>query len=278
MIVLSNVAAPTDGIRLAQGQVIAYIESESVGEGELTVAESSVTWISSISGQGFSLTYPSIILHAISRDPSVFPEECIYVLADAKRSDIGIQTIEESVSSAQNITGNGTEEQTEFSEESEENGHDHDDDDDDKAHLAIRFSPQDKSIFGLERFYKTVSSVHFSEELRLDNRVSLVKYTHVLVLWIHRFWDAEIQNIYQQMCECQGLNPDEGDDFSDEFTMDPDSEFLEGRSDEEDDERHAGEGDHENILHFQNISTNMNRHETNGDRGNMSGSEQMDEG
>ncbi|VIO89970.1 Uncharacterized protein BM_BM9595 [Brugia malayi] len=68
MIVLSNVAVPTDGIRLIQGQVTAYIESESAGEGELTIAESSVTWISNISGQGFSLTYPSIILHAVSRE------------------------------------------------------------------------------------------------------------------------------------------------------------------------------------------------------------------
>lgn len=34
-----------------------------------------------------------------------------------------------------------------------------------------------------------------------------------------------VQNIYQQMCECQELNPDEGDDFSDDFTMDPEGDF-----------------------------------------------------
>uniref|UniRef100_A0AAF5PMU7 Methylosome subunit pICln n=1 Tax=Wuchereria bancrofti TaxID=6293 RepID=A0AAF5PMU7_WUCBA len=236
MIVLSNVAVPTDGIRLIQGQVTAYIESESAGEGELTIAESSVTWISNISGQGFSLTYPSIILHAVSRDPSVFPEECIYVLADAKGSDIGIQSTEESVSSAHN--GNGIEEQAEFDEKRGENGcgddiDDDGDDDDDKAHLAIRFSPQDKTI---------------------------------------------LQNIYQQMCECQELNPDEGDDFSDDFTMDPDGDFSENKSDEEGDyEGNDGEGD-QNTLYFQNISTNMRRHETNGDHGDAFGSEQMDEG
>uniref|UniRef100_A0A8R1TQB1 Methylosome subunit pICln n=1 Tax=Onchocerca volvulus TaxID=6282 RepID=A0A8R1TQB1_ONCVO len=222
MIVLSNVAAPTDGIRLIQGQVTAYIESESAGEGELTVSESSVTWISNISGQGFSLTYPSIILHAVSRDPSVFPEECIYVLADAKGSDIGIQSTEESVSSVQNVTANG------IDVEAAENGCDDDDDgnddDDDKAHLAIRFAPQDI-----------------------------------------------MQNIYQQMCECQELNPDEGDDFSDDFTMGPDD-------DEEDYEGDGGEGDHPNILHFQNISSDMHRHETNGDQRYTFDSEQMDEG
>ncbi|VDK85035.1 unnamed protein product [Litomosoides sigmodontis] len=234
MIVLSNVVAPTDGIRLIQGQVTAYIESESAGEGELTVSESSVTWISSISGQGFSLTYPSIILHAISRDASVFPEECIYVLADAKGSDIGIQSSEESVSTAQSVTGNGIEEQAEFDEGRAENGFGDnygDDDDDDKMHLAIRFAPQDKTI---------------------------------------------LQNIYQQMCECQELNPDEGDDFSDDFTMDPEGDFSENKSDEEDNERN-GPGD-QNTIYFRNTSTNVHRHEANGDQSDASGSERMEEG
>ncbi|OZC05461.1 Nucleotide-sensitive chloride conductance regulator, partial [Onchocerca flexuosa] len=106
----------------------------------------SVTWISNISGQGFSLTYPSIILHAVSRDPNVFPEECIYVLADAKGSDIGIQSTEESVSSVQNVAANGNEEAGENGCDDDGDGND-DDDDDDKAHLAIRFAPRDKSIF-----------------------------------------------------------------------------------------------------------------------------------
>uniref|UniRef100_A0A1I7VIR2 Methylosome subunit pICln n=1 Tax=Loa loa TaxID=7209 RepID=A0A1I7VIR2_LOALO len=242
MIVLSNVAAPTDGIRLVQGQVTAYIESECAGEGELTVAESSVTWISNISGQGFSLTYPSIILHAISRDPNVFPEECIYMLADAKGSDIGIQNTEESVSSAQGVTGNGTEEQAEFygarvrngySDDADDDDDDGGDGDDDKAHLAIRFSPHDKTI---------------------------------------------LQNIYQQMCECQELNPDEGDDFSDDFAMEPEWDFSDSKSDEEEDCEGNGEGDHQNTLHFQNTPTNMHRHETNGDQEDAFGSEQMDEG
>ncbi|KAL3991047.1 Regulator of volume decrease after cellular swelling family protein [Acanthocheilonema viteae] len=242
MIVLCNVVVPTDGVRLIQNQVTAYIESESAGEGELTISESSVTWVSSISGRGFSLTYPSIILHAISRDPSVFPDECIYVLADAKGSDIGIQNSERSVSSAQHV-GSGIEEQAELDEERVENGFgddigddndddDADDDDDDKVHLAIRFAPQDKTI---------------------------------------------LQNIYQQMCECQGLNPDEGDDFSDDFTLGPEGDFSDNKSGEEDYEEN-GEEEDQNTLYFRGMSTNMYRHETNGDERNASGSEQMDEG
>lgn len=67
-------------------------------------------------------------------------------------TDLGIQSTEGSMSSAQHIIGNGTEEQTEFDEERAENGcsdntdDDDGDDDDDKAHLAIRFAPQDKTI------------------------------------------------------------------------------------------------------------------------------------
>ncbi|PIO66592.1 Nucleotide-sensitive chloride conductance regulator [Teladorsagia circumcincta] len=47
---------------------------------------SQVTWICRSSGLGFSLTYPSIILHAVSTDLSTFPHECIYVLVDASKS------------------------------------------------------------------------------------------------------------------------------------------------------------------------------------------------
>ena len=47
---------------------------------------SSVTWTSRTSGTGFSLSYPSIILHAVSTDLSSFPHECLYVLVDASKS------------------------------------------------------------------------------------------------------------------------------------------------------------------------------------------------
>uniref|UniRef100_A0A0K0D6S2 Methylosome subunit pICln n=1 Tax=Angiostrongylus cantonensis TaxID=6313 RepID=A0A0K0D6S2_ANGCA len=86
MIILSEVCQPADGVRLTQPQVVAYMENESVGEGTLCVAESQVTWICRTSGLGFSLTYPSIILHAISTDISTFPYECVYIVVDASKS------------------------------------------------------------------------------------------------------------------------------------------------------------------------------------------------
>lgn len=45
MIVLSNVVAPTDGIRLIQGQVAAHIDDETAGEGELIVAERYIIFV-----------------------------------------------------------------------------------------------------------------------------------------------------------------------------------------------------------------------------------------
>uniref|UniRef100_A0A183FC31 Methylosome subunit pICln n=1 Tax=Heligmosomoides polygyrus TaxID=6339 RepID=A0A183FC31_HELPZ len=42
---------------------------------------------------GFSLTYPSIILHAVSTDLSTFPHECIYVLVDASKSGTASVTV-----------------------------------------------------------------------------------------------------------------------------------------------------------------------------------------
>ena len=44
---------------------------------------SRLSWCDLASGKGFSLEYPSISLHAISRDTSQFPQECIYCMMDS---------------------------------------------------------------------------------------------------------------------------------------------------------------------------------------------------
>ncbi|MFH4983719.1 hypothetical protein AB6A40_010428 [Gnathostoma spinigerum] len=148
MILLSNVCVPDEGVRVIQGQVIAFLEDVSCGEGTLTIAESSVTWISQTSGQGFSLTYPSIILHAVSRDQTAFPHECLYVLVDAGKTDLNLPPDDSS---------DCMDRETE--------------DEEDVKQVQIRFVPLDRSCLPL---------------------------------------------LYRQMCECQELNPDENDDFSDE--------------------------------------------------------------
>lgn len=42
-----------------------------------------VSWRDVTSGEGFSLEYPHISLHAVSRDLSSFPHECLYLMLDA---------------------------------------------------------------------------------------------------------------------------------------------------------------------------------------------------
>ncbi|WKY06249.1 hypothetical protein Q1695_006445 [Nippostrongylus brasiliensis] len=170
MIILSEMSEPSSGVRLTQPQVVAYMEGQSIGEGRLCVAESQVTWICRTSGLGFSLTYPSIILHAISTDLSTFPHECIYVLVDAskseprRRQDIPLYTAAE----ARNVQDLKLADE-ELANEGSESG---DDDDDEGAkNVVIRFVPADLSV---------------------------------------------LQQIYTEMCNCQELNPDENDDYTDE--------------------------------------------------------------
>jgi len=44
---------------------------------------SCVTWLSD-NGEGFTLNYPNISLHAISRDQNAFPKPCLYVMFEGK--------------------------------------------------------------------------------------------------------------------------------------------------------------------------------------------------
>lgn len=45
---------------------------------------SRLSWVNSSSGQGFSLEYPHIALHAVSRDLQAYPSECLYILIDTE--------------------------------------------------------------------------------------------------------------------------------------------------------------------------------------------------
>lgn len=44
---------------------------------------SCVAWISG-AGQGFTLEYKKISLHAVSRDLTAFPHECLYLMVEGK--------------------------------------------------------------------------------------------------------------------------------------------------------------------------------------------------
>ncbi|KAK7160597.1 hypothetical protein R3I93_008295 [Phoxinus phoxinus] len=88
MVVLKSLPPPSEGVRLQQAETTAVLGGKRLGSGTLFVAEAHLSWFDG-SGMGFCLEYPSISLHAISRDLSSFPEEHLYVMVNAKLDDEG---------------------------------------------------------------------------------------------------------------------------------------------------------------------------------------------
>ncbi|EFN80649.1 methylosome subunit pICln [Harpegnathos saltator] len=84
MVVLSNFLTPQEGIRHEEQNTTVYINDREVGKGTFYITESVLSWVNSDTQQGFSLEYPHISLHAISRDEQVHPRQCLYVMVDGK--------------------------------------------------------------------------------------------------------------------------------------------------------------------------------------------------
>uniref|UniRef100_A0A3Q3W4P7 Methylosome subunit pICln n=1 Tax=Mola mola TaxID=94237 RepID=A0A3Q3W4P7_MOLML len=80
---LKNLYPPTEGVRHEQTETTAVMDGQKLGCGTLYVAETHLSWFDG-SGMGFSLQYPTIGLHAISRDVSTYPQEHLYVMVNGK--------------------------------------------------------------------------------------------------------------------------------------------------------------------------------------------------
>nr|ACO08989.1 Methylosome subunit pICln [Osmerus mordax] len=125
MVLLKSVPPPSEGVRHEQAETTAVLDGKGLGSGTLYVAETRLSWFDG-SGMGFSLEYPSISLHAISRDLSAYPQEHLYVMVNAKLND---DNDAEMVDDAQN----------------EEDADESSDDEDSGAISEIRFVPSDKA-------------------------------------------------------------------------------------------------------------------------------------
>uniref|UniRef100_A0A8C5BUF1 Methylosome subunit pICln n=1 Tax=Gadus morhua TaxID=8049 RepID=A0A8C5BUF1_GADMO len=88
MVVLKSVSPPTDGVRHEQAETSAILDGKGLGCGTLYVAETRLSWFDG-TGMGFSLEYPTIGLHAISRDLGTYPQEHLYVMVNAKLNEHG---------------------------------------------------------------------------------------------------------------------------------------------------------------------------------------------
>ncbi|MEE6515421.1 hypothetical protein FKM82_024182, partial [Ascaphus truei] len=120
---LSSFPPPGEGVRRLQPGTEAVVSGKGLGPGTLYITESRLSWLNG-AGLGFSLEYPSISLHAISRDTTTYPEEHLYVMVNTK------------------LGGSELKEATMEEEEEEES------DDDEEPITEIRFVPNEKSALG----------------------------------------------------------------------------------------------------------------------------------
>merc|ERR1719309_896422 len=86
MVVVTSLGPPEDGVRLKVENTGVYINRKQLGMGILYISEARVSWVG-IQGQGFSLEYPHIALHAVSRELTVFHQECLYLMIDVRLVD-----------------------------------------------------------------------------------------------------------------------------------------------------------------------------------------------
>ncbi|KAL6115662.1 clns1a [Pungitius sinensis] len=128
MVLLKNLRPPTEGVRHEQAETSVVMDGHQVGCGTLYIAETRLSWFDG-SGMGFTLEYPTIGLHAISRDVSAYPEEHLYVMVNGKLA-------------AEN--GSEIAERTANREDDDGSSGGNDDDDDDGAITEVRFVPSDK--------------------------------------------------------------------------------------------------------------------------------------
>uniref|UniRef100_A0A8B9NU48 Methylosome subunit pICln n=2 Tax=Palaeognathae TaxID=8783 RepID=A0A8B9NU48_APTOW len=85
---LKRFPPPAEGVRHQQPDTEAVLAGRGLGAGTLYIAESRLSWLDN-SGLGFSLDYPTISLHAVSRDLNAYPWEHLYVMVNAKFEELG---------------------------------------------------------------------------------------------------------------------------------------------------------------------------------------------
>ncbi|XP_014256606.1 methylosome subunit pICln [Cimex lectularius] len=126
MVVVTNCTPPTEGVRHEQPATVAVMNKKDLGKGTIYIAESCLSWVNEATGRGFSLQYPHICVHAVSRDTSTYPKECLYLMIDA------------------NIDFSG-----------EEQGSDEEEEDAEDKMTEIRFIPDDKT--SLDSMYSAMN-------------------------------------------------------------------------------------------------------------------------
>jgi len=79
----------TTEVRHSEPNTATYVRNDCVGKGTLYIAESQLYWLSD-GGEGFTLEYPKISVHAISKDTENFPDECLYLMLDVQEAKVDL--------------------------------------------------------------------------------------------------------------------------------------------------------------------------------------------
>ena len=87
MVHLHQFPVPVEGVHYQNPSIAAVVENTELGKGTLYVTESMISWISSITGEGFTIQYRKMSFHAISRDENLHPLHCIYIVMNGLLND-----------------------------------------------------------------------------------------------------------------------------------------------------------------------------------------------
>jgi nucleotide-sensitive chloride channel 1A len=88
MVVLTSFSPPTENIVHEQPSTKLFVSDREIGCGTLYITESQFSWRNQATGEGFSLLYPHIAVHAISRDIQRFGSECLIIMVDTNLDDM----------------------------------------------------------------------------------------------------------------------------------------------------------------------------------------------
>ncbi|KAE8742289.1 hypothetical protein FOCC_FOCC012168 [Frankliniella occidentalis] len=130
MVIITNyVPNAEEVIRHQQDNTAVLMNDRNVGKGTLYISESRVSWVNTSSREGFTLEYPGISLHAVSRTPV----ECLYMMLDTNHLP---------------IEGYNNEKESGDEEDSDE-------DPEDGQNTILKFLPDDTAA--LEAMYQAMS-------------------------------------------------------------------------------------------------------------------------
>lgn len=73
---------PVSTVLFQQTNVSAFVGERGLGKGELIVSNTGLQWREVDTNADLQVPCRSVVVHAISRDTSAFPEECIYCMTD----------------------------------------------------------------------------------------------------------------------------------------------------------------------------------------------------